>query len=359
MLFTPGPTEMAPDIRCMGAQELPYFRSKDYCNHVLALTDNLRYLFGTTQTPLTITASGTAGMEMALVNLFNPGDEVVFVNGGTFGAKWGHMATDLGLKTIELTVAHGQDFDPQQLIDLVGPQTKGVLLTAHETSTGQRFDVKTVCQALASTDCLSVVDGVSSIGCDAFEMDAWQADCATACSQKGLACMPGLVFVAFSERAQCRLRETHHFRSYLDARVYLDNIPRGMLPFTPAMHATFQVAATLEKIRATGLNEHISQTAERADGFRKLMLAHPGCELFAQTPSNALSAITLPAGVMATALAGVMRDKYDAVLPLNPTKAENFIRISHMGEQTAAQLAQLAAWLTHEVAALHASNNKA
>jgi len=352
MLFTPGPTEMANDIRLIGAEPLPYFRSKDYCDRVQGLTNNLRYLFGTTQTPLTITASGTAGMEMALVNMFNPGDEVVFINGGTFGAKWGQMARDLGLKALEFTMAHGKDIDQQLLLGMVGSHTKGLLLTAQETSTGQRYDVKAICQALAGTDCLTVVDGVSSIGCDPFEMDAWQADCATACSQKGLACMPGLVFVVFSERAQHKLRQTHHYRSYLDARVYLDNIGRGMLPFTPAMHATFQVAAALDKIRTIGLKEHIQQTADRAAGFRQLMLAQPGFAMFAQTPSNALSAITLPDGVSATPLAGILRNKYDAVLPLNPTKAEHFIRVSHMGEQTAAQLAQLALWLHSEVATL-------
>jgi aspartate aminotransferase-like enzyme len=355
MLFTPGPTEMADDIRHIGAEPLPYFRSKDYCARVQDLTESLRYLFGTIQTPLTITASGTAGMEMALVNLFNPGDEVVYVNGGTFGAKWGQMARDLGLKALEFTVEHGKVIDQQLLLGMVGPNTKGMLLTGQETSTGQRYDVKGICQALAGSDCLTVVDGVSSIGCDPFEMDAWQADCATACSQKGLACMPGLVFVVFSERAERKLRQTKHYRSYLDARVYLDNIGRGMLPFTPAMHATFQVATALEKIRAIGLSEHIQRTADRAAGFRKQMLARPGFSMFAQTPSNALSAITLPAGVQATPLAGILREKYDAILPLNPTKAENFIRVSHMGEQTAAQLQQLADWLYTEVAVLQAS----
>jgi aspartate aminotransferase-like enzyme len=130
-----------------------------------------------------------------------------------------------------------------------------------------------------------------------------------------------------------------------------------MLPFTPAMHATFQVATALTKIRATGLNAHIQQTAARAAGFRQQMLAQPGFAMFAQSPSNALSAITLPAGIMATPLAGILRDKYAAVLPLNPTKAENFIRVSHMGEQTAAQLAQLAVWLRKEVAAMQVTEN--
>lgn len=351
MLFTPGPTEMTDVIRQIGAQPLPYFRSPDYCSHVQDLTAKLRVLFGTRQTPLTVTASGTGGMEMALVNLFNPGEEVIYINGGTFGAKWGQMARDLGLTAVEFAVPHGHDIDLQALLAQIGPQTRGLLLSGHETSTGQRFDIKSICQALAGRDCLSVIDGVSAIGCDPFEMDAWQADCATACSQKGLACMPGLVFVTFSERALHRLRQTRHHRSYFDARVYLDNIGRGMLPFTPAMHAGFQVAAMLERILTTGLSAHLGAIEQRAQGFRKTMKA-AGFAAFAQSPSNALSSLRLPAGVQATALAGRMRQNHDAILPLNPTKAEDFIRVSHMGAQTSEQLAQLAQWLSIEVKAM-------
>ena len=108
----------------------------------------------------------------------------------------------------------------------------------------------------------------------------------------------------------------------------------------------------LQSIRKVGLAARIQQTAERATYFRDLMLAEPGFQLFAQTPSNALSAITLPPGVMATPLAGIIRDKYQAVLPLNPTKAETFRRISHMGEQHEAELAQLAQWIIEESNAL-------
>jgi len=356
MLFTPGPTEMALKIRQIGMQPLPYFRSQDYCNHVMDLTAKLRVLFGTRQTPLTITASGTGGMEMALVNLFNPGDEVIYINGGTFGAKWGQMARDLGLKAVEFVVPHGQDIPVDVLLAQIGTQTRGVLLSGHETSTGQRFDVKTICQALASRNCLSVVDGVSAIGCDPFAMDDWQVDCATACSQKGLACMPGLVFVAFSERALHRLRQTQNHRSYFDARVYLDNIGRGMLPFTPAMHAGFQVAAMLEQILATGLDAHLNAIAARAQGFRQRMQA-AGFTPFAHTPSNALSSLCLPDDIQATPLAGRMRQAYDAILPLNPTKAEHFIRVSHMGLQTDAELVQLQQWLVAEVTAMQAENS--
>lgn len=348
MLFTPGPTEMEEEILRIGASPLPYFRSAEYCQQILELTGDLKWLFGTRTTPLTITGSGTAGMEMALVNLFKPGDKVVSINAGTFGAKWAVMARGLGLDVHEISMAHGQNPDLQQIHAAIGADTKGILLTAHETSTGYLFNIKEICASLKNSHCLTVVDAVSSIGADEFQMDEWSCDCAIACSQKALACMPGLVFVAFSERAQEILKNNPNHRSYLDARTYYENIVRGMLPFTPAMHATFQVAHRLAKIREQGLAHHLAALAAKADAFRAAMIAHEGFGIFPQRSSNALSTITLPAGVHAADLVKRLKEKYQAILPMNPTGAENFIRVSHMGALDQESLGKLAEWIVQE-----------
>ena len=348
MLYTPGPTEMAEEIRKIGSYPLPYFRSTEYCSHVIELTEDLRYLFQTENTPLTITASGTAGMEMALVNLFNPSDQVVFINGGTFGAKWGQLARSLGLETIEVVCGHGKDLSLSSMLEAIPTHTKGLLLTAHETSTGQRYDIKEISRALENQDIFVVVDGVSSIGSDPFKMDEWGIDCAISCSQKGLACMPGLVFVAFSDRARYRLQHTRHYRGYLDARIYFDNIGRGMLPYTPAIHATFQVARKLKIIKDMGIEGYVNQHLLRAKAFRHEMTSECMFSIFPESPSNAISAMNLPLGVSAHSLIEMMRIKYNAVLPLNPTKSDRFIRVSHMGEQSVDDIVQLAKWLRYE-----------
>lgn len=351
MLFTPGPTEMDDEILGIGAQPLPYFRSTEYCETVKNLTENLKYLFRTATTPLTITASGTAGMEMAIVNLFNPGDRVVSINGGTFGAKWGDMARALGMQVVEVRVPHGQHPDIDRIVE-AAQGTRGVLLTGHETSTGYGYDIAGLCTALRAEDRFIVVDGVSSIGADPFAMDDWGCDCAIASSQKALACMPGLVFVAFSERAHRRLAETAHYRSYLDARTYIDNIGRGMLPYTPAMHATFQIDRMLSRIRANGIDSHVAATAAKASAFRNAICAFPGFGIFPQRCSNALSAIRLPSGVVASQLVKRLKERYGAILPMNPTGAEDFVRVSHMGQVDAAALLQLAQQIVAECDAL-------
>jgi aspartate aminotransferase-like enzyme len=350
-LFTPGPTEMDEETARIGMQALPYFRGREFCEHVLAMTEDLKYLFGTATTPLTVTASGTAGMEMALVNLFEPGERVVSIDGGTFGAKWGAMARALGLEVHEVAVPHGRDPDLDRIDEAVTADTRGLLLTAHETSTGYLFDIRGIIAALRNKDCLVVVDAVSSIGADPFAMDAWGCDCAIASSQKALACMPGLVFVAFSERAQRRLAATRQHRSYLDARVYYENIVRGMLPFTPAMHASFQVAHMLRRIRALGLETHLARIAAKAQAFRAEVRA-AGFPPFPARASNALSAILLPQGMRARELVRRLEEKHGAILPLNPTGAENFVRVSHMGNLAESSLRELGRRIADECRAM-------
>ena len=353
MLLTPGPAEMDMHIRQIGAEPLGYFRSTAYCDEVKSLTELLKMHFQTQQTPLTITGSGTAGMELALVNLFSPGDRVVSVNAGTFGAKWAVMARGLGLDVVEYVCEHGQHPDLDQFDRLIDASTKGVLLTAHETSTGYLFDLPAMIARAKAKGCLCVVDGVSSIGADPFYMDDWGVDCAISCSQKALACMPGLTFVALSPTATEQVYRVTSYRAYLDARTYIDNIGRGMLPFTPAMHATMQVLARLQQIQKIGHTQALQQTAEKAQLFRdRLFALNPQLSLFAARSSVALSAIQLPDAVSARQLIEVMKVKYDWILPNNPTGSDRFIRISHMGDLSASMYAEVAEKLAQEIAFL-------
>jgi aspartate aminotransferase-like enzyme len=280
-------------------------------------------------------------MEMALTNLFNPGEQVISINAGTFGAKWAPMARSVGLQVNEIRLPLGKDLDLDHLINHLKPSIRGLLLTAHETSTGQRFDIKSIAELASKKNILAVVDCVSSLGADPFEMDAWGVDCAIGCSQKALACTPGLVFVAFSEKALHRVNTTRNQRAYLDARIYIENIGRGMLPYTPAIHATYQVHRRLELITALGLEQYIDHHREKATALRKAVSDSLGWGLFPETPSNALSAITLPKTLSASTLTRELREQYDLILPLNPTGSESYIRISHMGNQKLSDLEYL------------------
>lgn len=332
MLFSPGPTEIEADIRDIAAKPLPYFRGTEYTDMILELMSNAQYLFQTEQTPLTLTASGSGVMEMAIVNLLNIGDRVVVLNCGTFGAKWTEMCKAFELEVDELKVEWGKTPDLDKLEALLTPATKALLVTAHETSTGLANDIQMLGQLARQRNVLLIVDAVSAIGADEFQMDEWNCDCAIVSSQKALACMPGISFIVFSERAWRQIPEVKRSRYYFDAQEYLKNASRGMLPYTPAINVTYQVHERLKRIRAMGLEAFIAQHAEKARAFRKILLQNPDFSQYSERPSNALSAIRLPDYVSMSQIITYIKQRYAWYLAPNPTQAQNYLRISHMGD---------------------------
>ena len=257
MLFTPGPTMIEQEVRDIAARQMPYFRDDSYTSMVSELTENAKYLFQTQNTPLTITASGSGVMEMAILNLLNVGDEVVVLNCGTFGTKWVTMCQAFGVKVHEIVVPLGKVPDLNQINESLKSGVKALLVTAHETSTGLLNDIEAIGELTSKKDTLFIVDAVSSIGADVFRMDDWHCDCAVVSSQKALACMPGMSFIAFSEKAWAVMPSVKQQRYYFDAEEYRVNISRGMLPYTPVIGVTYQLDYRLKQIRSMGLDNFI------------------------------------------------------------------------------------------------------
>jgi len=334
LLLAPGPVEMDESICEIGStRKLPYFRGQGFARTVLELTEDLKYLFQTRSTPLTVTASGTGLMEMAIVNLLNRGDKVVVLNGGTFASRWVSMCRAFGVEVVDLAVELGRSPDMRKLDDCLAARPKALLVNAHETSTGYLYDIPAIGRLTDPRGVLLIVDAVSSIGADEFRMDDWHVDCALVSVQKALALMPGLGFIAFSERAKAIIPSVTQPRAYFDALDYLANITRGMTPFTPAMNAILQAAARLAEIKKIGIAGYIRRHADLAAAFREAITSN-GYALFPERSSNAMTAFGLPDGAPMSQVVKYLREEYDWWLAPNPTKREDYLRVSHMGHLT-------------------------
>ena len=106
-LLTPGPT-MIPQ-RVLQAMERPmlHHRSDVFKKELARGCEGIRWLFGWNSDPIFLACSGTGGMEAALVNTCQPGDEIITVNGGSFGARWRQIGERLGLVVHEIMVEWG------------------------------------------------------------------------------------------------------------------------------------------------------------------------------------------------------------------------------------------------------------
>ena len=331
LLLTPGPVEMEAAIcEIGGLRKLPYFRGPEFTRAVIHLTQDLKYLFQTEGTPLIVTASGTGLMEMAIVNLLNRGDRAVVLNGGTFGGRWVGMCRAFGVDVVDFPVELGRSPDIQKLQDCLDSRPKALLVNAHETSTGYLYDIQLLGRMTESRGIMLIVDAVSTIGADDFKMDDWHVDCALVSSQKALALMPGLGFIAFGARAMEVIPRVTQPRAYFDALNYLVNISRGMTPFTPAVVGVLQAQARMGEIRGMGIDEWILRCEQRARTFRQAMLS-AGYTPFPERCSNAMTAVRLPEGVVTSNLVTHLRERYNWWLATNGTNREDYLRVSHMG----------------------------
>jgi len=152
---------------------------------------------------LPFVASGTGGLEAALVNICSPGDKVVAVCGGAFGDRFAAIAEAFGLAVSRVDVPWGKAADPEAVRAALRatPGARAVLITHNETSTGVRNDLAAIAGVAREFPVLIVVDAISSLGAIDLRTDEWELDVVITGSQKALMAPPGLALLSVSERA--------------------------------------------------------------------------------------------------------------------------------------------------------------
>ena len=225
LLLGPGPSPIDP--RILQAFTRPTLGHLDPV--FLKLMDEVRGMLKQvfrTQNELTfpVSGTGTAGMETCLVNLIEPGDEVVVCVQGYFGARMADIAGRAGGKVTVLNAKWGEGFEPAQVEPaLKGKNVKVLCIVQAETSTGYNQPVKEFADLAHRHGALIVVDAVTSTGGIPVEVDAWGIDIAYSATQKCLGVPPGLAPLTVSERARERFVERSQ-SWYLDLRLISDYV---------------------------------------------------------------------------------------------------------------------------------------
>jgi alanine-glyoxylate transaminase / serine-glyoxylate transaminase / serine-pyruvate transaminase len=195
LLCGPGPSNVHPAVLDAMRRPMNGHLDPDFWDLLLELTDGLESLWRNPEgISLCFSASGSSGMEAGITNLVDPGDKVVAIHGGFFGARIADMARRHDADLIELTAPLGRIVPLEQVEETLraNPDTKLVTVVHAETSTGVRYPVPELADIVRATDALLMVDAVTSLGGEAVETAAWGIDFGYSCSQKSLGCPPGL-----------------------------------------------------------------------------------------------------------------------------------------------------------------------
>jgi aspartate aminotransferase-like enzyme len=295
---------------------------------------NLQYLFQTRQPVLTLTCSGTGGVEATFVSLFSPGDTVISVNGGKFGERWVKMPKTFGLNVVEIKVQWGQAVSPEQIRETldVAPKAKAVYLTHSETSTGTATDVKGIAKVIReSSDALVCVDGITAVGAHELRFDEWGIDVCVTGSQKGLMIPPGLAFVALSQRALMAMEASTLPKFYFDLRKAVKSYEQNDTPWTPAVSLIVGVDVALELIKAEGI-ENVWARHRRLAIALRAGIAALGLKLFSDSPSYAVTPVWLPENTDWKAFNKTLKvDNGITIAGGQDEYAGKIFRVSHLG----------------------------
>lgn len=341
-LFIPGPTNVPEPVRQAMNMPMLDHRAPDFGGPNLTLFRDLKRLFRTeTGHVLLFPGSGSGAWEAAITNTLNPGDRVLMARHGQFSLLWAQMAERLGLVVDLIDLPWGAGVPVSEFARRLGADCDGaikaVFVTHNETATGVTSDVAAVRRALdeAFHEALLFVDGVSSIGCLPFEMDAWGVDLAVTGSQKGLMLPPGLGILGVSAKALAAAQTATMRRAYFDFGDQITGNATGYFPYTPPVQLLAGLRAALDRMQLEGFDQVIARHAHLARGVRAAVAAW-GLEVCAEHPSlnsDTVTAIRTPAGVDAREVIRIGYECYNASFGtgLGPLAGKVF-RIGHLGD---------------------------
>jgi alanine-glyoxylate transaminase/serine-glyoxylate transaminase/serine-pyruvate transaminase len=169
----------------------------------------LRIVFQTAnEITFPVSGTGSAGMETAMANLIEDGDEVVVGVNGAFGERAADCAERCGAKVHRVQAEWGRIVPPDLLEAalMAANKPKLVAIVHAETSTGIYQPIEELGAMAHRYGALLVIDAVTSLGCVPVEIDRWQIDACYSCTQKGIGAPPGLAPVTFSDRAMQSVR---------------------------------------------------------------------------------------------------------------------------------------------------------
>lgn len=328
---------MPPAVRAAMAKPMVNHRGEEFGRMLHEVLAGLQRIFQTTATILPFAASGTGGLEAAIVNVLSPGDRVLALCCGLFGERFAAAAEAFGADVIRVNADWGVGIEPQAVSDALRQHRgiKAVLVTHNETSTGVVNRLRPIAEAVRPYGALLLVDAVSSLGAIDLRMDEWGLDVVVTGSQKALMGPPGAVFLGVSARAWEAAASSRMPKLYFSFKRARDDLSAdaAFTPFTPAIPVIYALRVSIGMILHEGLAQRFAyhQRLARAarDGVQNL-----GLDLFppAEWASDTVTAVGMPDSFDVKGLLRRLRTEHNVVLAGGQGRLEGKImRIGHMG----------------------------
>jgi len=318
ILMGPGPSTV-PDriLRALGSPTLGHL-DPQYIDYMDETCDLIRHVYQT-KNALTFPVSGTgmAGMETIIVNLVEPGDEVIVCINGVFGGRMKDNMERAGAVVHTVEVPWGETFTEQQIAEAVEqhPGARLLGIVHAETSTGAHQPLEGISKIVHDAGMLLAVDAVTSMGGHELKVDDWQIDAIYSGTQKCLSCPPGLSPVSFSPAALERMdaRKTKVKSWYLDVSMLKNYYTGGggrAYHHTAPVNMVYALREALAIVVEEGLEARIARHRDMHELLRKGLESLGLCYIPRQSLCT-LNCVAFPEGVDDAAVRKRLLDDFD------------------------------------------------
>ncbi|GAA8700235.1 alanine--glyoxylate aminotransferase family protein [Helicobacter pylori] len=327
LLFTPGPVAINEEMRSSFSQPMPHHRTKDFEKIFQSVRENLKKMTGLEEV-LLLSSSGTGAMEASVVALCQK--ELLFVNAGKFGERFGKIAKAHSIKAHELVYEWDTPAQVDGILNALkaNPNIDAFCIQACESSGGLRHPVEKIAQAIKETNpnVFVIVDAITALGVEPLEIT--HVDALIGGSQKAFMLPPAMSLIALSQKAIERIEE-RNVGFYFNLKSELKNQRNNTTSYTAPILHTLGLQRYFELVQNLGGFEVLYKETKRvALATQKAVLAL-GLKIFPKSPSLSMTTII---NEHAKELRNLLKEKYQVQFAggQEPYK-DTLIRINHMG----------------------------
>ena len=184
-----------------------------------------------------------------------------------------------------------------------------------------------------------LVDGVSSLGGEEIDFNAYNIGLIAGSSGKCIQGFPGVGFVIVRRDLMEQMVNYERRSVYLHLPAYYKEQEEGSIPFTPAVQLYYAFDEALNELLEEGVANRIARYRKAARTIRNYMRAMR-MRFYLREPlwSSTLTAFRLPEGVYYDHLHDLLRERGYVIYAGQAQLAESLFRVANMGALTDAQI---------------------
>ncbi len=296
LMLTPGPSMMDPRVYRALATPIvghldPWFTEMMGDVQVL-----LRRVFCTeNRVTFPISASGSGGIEAAVVNPLEEGDEAIVCTNGTFSERMAIIAERTPARVTRIEAPYGRPVDPDDVRRAgKGKKIKFVGLAHGETSTSVMHRLEDFRKVADELGALLVVDAVATLAGVPLGVDRQRIDICFSGSQKALSAPPGMAPITVNARVEelLRARKTKVQSWYFDLTTTMNYWGKERTyHHTPPISLIYGMREALRLVLEEGLEARWERHRQNQQALIAGLEAM-GLELFVSSPADRLITVT-------------------------------------------------------------------